>query len=74
MLLVGFPMIDGRSMNWLSGLHIADGRENSRSSVPALASLFLGRRWFSGHKAKLLPNYLEKVIGIGDQVFIFDAE
>ena len=73
-LLVGFPMIDGRSMNWLSGLHIAVGRENAGSSVPALASFFLGRPWLNGHKAKPLPNYHDNVIGIGDQVFIFDAE
>ena len=74
MLLVGFPMIDGRSMNWLSGLHIAAGREYAGSSVLARASLFHGRLWFSGHKTRPLPHYHDNVIGIGDQVFIFDAE
>ena len=73
-LLVGFHMIDGLSMSWLSGLHIAIGRENAGSSVPSLASHFPGRRWLSGHKAKPLPNYHYNIIGIGDQVFIFDAE
>ena len=73
-LLVGLHMIDGLSMNCLSGLHIAVGRENAGSSVPSLASLFFGRPWLNWHKAKPLPNYHENVIGIGDQVFIFDAE
>ena len=73
-LLVGFHMIDGLSMNCLSGLHIAVGRENAGSLVPSLASHFPGRRWLSGHKAKPLPNYHDNIIGMSDQVFIFDAE
>ena len=74
MLLIGFPMIDGRSMNWLSGLHIAVGRENAGSLVSALASLYIDRLWLGGHKAKPLPNYHDNISGIGDQVFIFEAE
>ena len=61
-------------MNWLSGLHIAVRRENGGSLFSALASLFLGRLWLGGHKAKSLPNYHDNVIGKGDQIFIFDAE
>ena len=72
-LLVGFHMIDGLSINWLSGLHIAVGCENAGSLVVALASHFPGRRWLNWHKAKPLPNYHDNIIGIGDQVFIFDA-
>ena len=67
-------MIDGLSMILLSGLHIAVGRENAGSSVPALASFFQDRLWLSGHKAKPLPNYHDNISGIGDQVFIFEAE
>ena len=74
MLLLGFHMIDGLSINCLSGLHIAVGRENVGSSVLAIASLFLGRLWLSRHKAKPLPNYHENVIGRRDYFFVFDAE
>ena len=49
--LVGFQMMDGRLMKWLSGLRIAVGRESAGSSVSGLASLFLDRLSLSRHKA-----------------------